>query len=515
MIREPESLTVGQSLVIRKANDEMCIITIEDVVGIGPEPKAIRVSGTVVDCVNNIDGQGVIVSTSCQSEDDRTPFAPGEAANVDNGNWNIIIDVPEDAECGCGQPVFVKAWCAMDESCSAPDFTLAELRCPECPEVSFIAPEPEDIGCNPNSTASITLRATIINNTPTPIIAFIECGSNPDGVLDPPNSVNSIGVTSGDTQIVKATCRYPTPSVPKPFIRFTDFNNDNLGCPEIPLPVEPLGECPCPEVQDLTVTVNGCTATFEGEPSSAIEGCAFIWDFGDDSDNVETKTAKATHEYPCAKDYAAVVTLKCGELCSETTTIVVPIEAFEDCVCGACCLPDGSCKELTEEKCRSEDGVYKGDGSKCQDVECEGENGNGGNGGFDWPDLLCKSLLLLALLALIAASVFAFIAGCAGFATPPGAQSLAASGVAFASALALLGLWWWLCSDLDCKPLNDMIAFLTFLVMISAVLSLILIFFGNPCGWGSALGTGYIGVFLAIAVWIGKKTGCYGPLQRN
>ncbi|HWS88850.1 MAG TPA: hypothetical protein VN282_17880 [Pyrinomonadaceae bacterium] len=37
---------------------------------------------------------------------------------------------------------------------------------------------------------------------------------------------------------------------------------------------------------------------------------------------------------------------------------------------GACCLPDGSCQELTKAECESKGGKYQGDGTTCATVNC-------------------------------------------------------------------------------------------------------------------------------------------------
>jgi len=37
---------------------------------------------------------------------------------------------------------------------------------------------------------------------------------------------------------------------------------------------------------------------------------------------------------------------------------------------GACCLPDGTCQELTERLCSVASGIYQGDGTSCSDITC-------------------------------------------------------------------------------------------------------------------------------------------------
>jgi hypothetical protein len=38
---------------------------------------------------------------------------------------------------------------------------------------------------------------------------------------------------------------------------------------------------------------------------------------------------------------------------------------------GACCLPDGSCDELTPEQCEAENGIFQGFDVPCEDVDCD------------------------------------------------------------------------------------------------------------------------------------------------
>lgn len=339
----------------------MCVLTIGEPVGIGPGPTSIRVSGTVEDCTALPDGERVFVDIFCGDSSD--PIAKDVVANVVSGIWEVVVNVPVDSDCKCGGKVTITARCATDDSCTPPPKTVDVLRCPECPEVSFIGLEPGEIDCNPDGTASVPLRAFIVNNTPTPVIAIIEFGTNPNGVLDSNSPNPSVGVSPGTTEIVEAICRYPTPSDPKPFIRFTDFNGNNLGCPDILLPLDPLGACDCPRVVDLTAEVEGCFVRFEGMLQPPIEGCIFHWVFGDGAETT-TSIPEAEHTYQAADTYAVAVTVEC-DTCGnvETTTVVAEVT---DCTpLGACCFPDGSCEELTEAECLERGGDYQGDGSDC------------------------------------------------------------------------------------------------------------------------------------------------------
>ncbi len=247
--------------------------------------------------------------------------------------------------------------------------------------------------------------------------------------------------------------------------------------------------CECPEIVDVNVNIGECledpsdnktkrkvtfTPILSGPTPDAYE-----WLFGDGETDFGSGVPGPTeHLYENAPTIEPVLKINSGEPCQEESQNI-PLSEFDSF------------------------------------SPCEGGGDDDDDDGFDWPDFLCKSLLLLALLALLAAAAFALSAGCAGIFTPPAKASLIASAVAFSAALGFLLLWWWLCSDLDCQPLNDMITFLSYLVIISALVSMILIFSGNPCGLGGLLGSVYIGIFLGVAVWIGKKTGCYGPLDSD
>lgn len=492
----------------------MCTITINGVIGIGADPTFIRVNGTVVDCAADVEGDRVIVSIACENSE---AFATG-AADVSGEAWVILLPVPADSDCGCGRPVFVTARCISDDSCAAPPFGVSELRCLECPNVSGVAPEPgeELVECNPDGSASVTLEALVDNVTAGHIRAFIECGTNPPGQLEAPN--NFIELAPGGIGVVTATCNYDTPSTPTPFVRFTDLSGNDLGCPEIPIAFGEV-DCPCPEVVGLTVTVEGCTASFEGTLSSDEGGCSFIWDFGDGSSDVQTDDPKTTHTYPCAGTYAAVVTARCGEGCSETTTAILTIEEDEGCPpCrGACCLPNGSCVELTEDECLERGGDYRGHGTECAEVEC-GDDGDGGNGREEpddcwWCPWLCGALLVLGLAAVLAAVVLFVIAGCQNFMTP---WVWGAAAVLAVLGLAALGAWALLCKKfVDCDTLCTIITTVKIVIVVQAaivaVLS-VLVWLGIISSWGCVIGIisglAYLGLVLVILLQVNDATGC-------
>ena len=54
---------------------------------------------------------------------------------------------------------------------------------------------------------------------------------------------------------------------------------------------------------------------------------------------------------------------------------------------GACCLPDGTCMEGSEEDCLSiQGGEYQGDGTDCGQVSCPQPGDLDGDGDVDWDD---------------------------------------------------------------------------------------------------------------------------------
>ena len=39
---------------------------------------------------------------------------------------------------------------------------------------------------------------------------------------------------------------------------------------------------------------------------------------------------------------------------------------------GACCFPNGECLELPGDVCHAEGGHFRGPGTRCDEVECDG-----------------------------------------------------------------------------------------------------------------------------------------------
>lgn len=116
---------------------------------------------------------------------------------------------------------------------------------------------------------------------------------------------------------------------------------------------------------------------------------------------------------------------------------------------GACCLPDGSCKDgMTQAQCQSLGGTYMGDGHTCASVKCP--SGNGGDP--------CKKTfrkwfcpLLLALMTFFTAIGLALIL----LSTCPGFSSIASYLLATGAILIAIGvialiLYWIFCTKCLC-----------------------------------------------------------------
>ncbi|MHC5002600.1 MAG: hypothetical protein ACYTJ0_05705, partial [Planctomycetota bacterium] len=68
-------------------------------------------------------------------------------------------------------------------------------------------------------------------------------------------------------------------------------------------------------------------------------------------------------------EYCVVVTDQNG--CEGEACTLVMLDVCE----AACCFPDGSCQELTQDDCASAGGQYQGDGTTCETVECPESKG--------------------------------------------------------------------------------------------------------------------------------------------
>jgi hypothetical protein len=126
------------------------------------------------------------------------------------------------------------------------------------------------------------------------------------------------------------------------------------GCEAHEVVVGPLSPCECPEIEDVTVQVEGCagaggfaTVTVTGATSQDIAGCEFRWDFGDGSPEETTPTPTHAHTYAAPGAYSGALLVKCGD-CITLTPFTVEVPP---------CCPVVTGLSATIEGCASADGA--------------------------------------------------------------------------------------------------------------------------------------------------------------
>ena len=134
----------------------------------------------------------------------------------------------------------------------------------ECPIVGFGEPGDVLVTCNPDDTATVTLRARVLNPTDNFVCAQIFCGP---GALSGGSSGTTCigpgapGVPDTSEELFPAVCNYPIPSAPQPFVRLTDLGGVELqGCSPVPLALDPLSQCGdvCPTIESLNLGLPTC-----------------------------------------------------------------------------------------------------------------------------------------------------------------------------------------------------------------------------------------------------------------
>ena len=126
------------------------------------------------------------------------------------------------------------------------------------------------------------------------------------------------------------------------------------------------------------------------------------------------------------------------------------------------------------------------------------------------PGIGCIILLILALLFLLAGAVVMFVAGCMSQTPMPQVVFVLwiVGAVLAIVGLILLFIWGLLCGRLMCRVLNALAWIFSFLAAASAILAVVLLFIGNPCGLGSAADAIEWGLALAVVGWLSAITGC-------
>lgn len=390
----------------------MCEIQITKVAGINPSLTSINVVGTVERCSSNIEGQRLIVKIACPPEIAAFGGDPGiligpfvEATDIffgDDGLWFATFE--NFSSCRCRGQISVIAQCASDEGCEA-TLTIDNLDCVECPDIrdnkgsDDVSPKPIP-RCNPDGTATVTLRKFVENNTQTPLLVQIFPG-HPDAALDPPNSPNTASVFPGEIKEVTATYRYPTLSSPQPYLVIQDLQSNLLGCPAFPIDLDPLPSC-CPEIEIESVRVEECLVIVRVVPTTIPEGCTYIWDWGDGSPQEFSSIGQRNHTYEkkeSAQSYTVTVRVSCG---------------------------NGGCVTSAEEQVRLE---------ACESEDC------GWLGWKCWDWCLIGRTALFLLLAT--AGILWMLVACFPAASPLVVAAVAAS----AAAAVVLAIWQWTCGN--------------------------------------------------------------------
>jgi hypothetical protein len=264
-----------------------------------------------------------------------------------------------------------------------------------------------------------------------------------------------------------------------------------LGCPDIPVKVGPLVECPpgCPDADDIDVGVDGCddqgrriVSLHISLPGSGQTTGSVDWQDGTPPDSnipIEDGTT-VYHPYPPPGPYKAVVSIT-G--CPPITKPVGPLAP-----------------------CNGGNGNGNGDDHGCPPwwPFCKGWN-------------LCAVLLALVMVAIIGGAVTVIVAACVA-----GLHAvLAAAAASLAQAALLLLLWYLVCAKLDvgfCDTLDQLIHLLFVWVVgvqpsVLLILGLLALFglnIGGACWLGAALSWGYFALIFTYLLQIRNWAHCPG-----
>lgn len=449
-----------------------CNIAITEVLGVILTPQdttttAVRVSGTLSgDCTPVVTGNmsiHVVITIDCGNGP-----VNATAQNI-GGNWTAEAPMT----CECGNPIVVTATCVSDPTCT--DTFDGVLDCPpppDCPNVlvDFTA------GICDDGKRNITLVA--FHSDPLTPMAHWEYG---DLTPDQP----SFQLTSGNFHFASH------PYIPGNYTATLHID----GCPPENLVID-VEECPpvqmCPSTS-IIETRGNCkndgtqpvtiTATLTGTPGVTItaelkEGNNVLTS-GTSSTGTLSLTGP-TIDYASGTHTVTVNVTEPAENCPDSS-LTFDVECG---ITGACCLPDDSCEEITEDECRARDGDYKGDGTSCADVDCGGTS-------------FCGSLLFIVAALLAIATVATIIALalqiCPAFISVPVPAWLwgIIAGIWIAAAAAII-LWYVLCAFgiCDCPTRCDWAAIAWVVALAAAIVSLYLVTCCGPLWWWLVAGFG-------------------------
>ncbi len=408
------------------------------------------------------------------------------------GDWQTTFANLNDPHCLCGDPnvsLVVFAYCKTDPTCSD-RVVVKPIDCqpPEkdcCPTVSI---EVTEGACDAQGRRNVTFKVTTTPASsagcPDTVFAQLDFG---DGMLGagfvvPPDSV---WIESH-------------PYVPGSYTAKVHIIAP-LGCPDIPVKVGPLAECPpgCPDPDDITVAVDDCDA--EGRrivsvnvllPGSGSTTVSVDWQDGTPPDsNLPIQGGvlwTGWHHYLPPGPYKVTVSVA-G--CPPITKPVGPLARCND---------------------RNDNGHHP---CPWWNPFCKG-----------WS--FCAALLALAEASILTAFVLFFLAGCivltpdvlAGGYTAIVHALLAAAIfkealVAAAAGLVFLTLWYLFCSKFKADFCDTLYSVKTALAWFIAVLAVLTGYLVIAQDWGCLIGLAvtfvYWGTVLAYLNLIYQWAGCH------
>lgn len=431
-----------------------CEVKIISVVPIGlpGQPvSSVEVKGSVTEC------DSVVVKITCDGLE-RT-----QSVGVDaQGQWQATFVNLNDPHCLCNDPdvsLVVSAHCKADPTCSDRE-VLQPIPCQPypCPTIDHINTQ--------IPTCDQVMQAGAWNVTFTAVI-------NGTGVT---NYVWTFGdgQTLAGPNLQQVTHAYPCAGTyAAALVILSDCES---GYAEVLTTTIDLPPCGCPTVQIIAdpEANNPCKWHFKASLSGLFVQCidSYLWNFGDGT-QITTSLPAAEHVY--AQNGARTVTL----------TLLGNLGPAGGGLCYAT-------KEITVSNCR-------------------GGNGNGDHPCPWWNPFckgwkLCGALLSLAVITIIAAGILLIFGICGGNSTV-----LAAGIAAAALGLALLTLWYFLCSKIKadfCETLESLILTFAYIVAVQGTVLLVLSALGIVPVCYALVTFAYYGSILAYLTLIRQWAHC-------
>jgi hypothetical protein len=454
-----------------------------------PTPNSVHVVGTVSSCGT------VRVSSDCTNSFVDIP------SSLSGGVTTWTADLPNDKGISCGAPIVVIANCLAGAP-SVANFSgpLSGGPCqPLCPTLGAITPKQVG-GCfAPGSLLNLDVAVYDPNGCITQYVwIFTRDAGQCTGGSNPPcpggSTVNPvIKTTAGASIAINLSAGFTEGNWT--VLVYANLSNATAcaNCPQVasqPLAFSIMQPNTCPRIINVSPLLTGSTntgytfvftATFSGNTTEA----RVSWDFGAGLSSPECLCGAAMAH----KSYTYSVA-DCGQ--SKTVSLVLDSG-------NGCCSQGETLVTVDLPPCGQ---PPPNNGCPWWNPFCQG-----------WS--LCGALLAAALLAILAAGILAWLAGCAA-ADPVAAAVLAAAAASAAGVgLALLVLWVLVCSKFPgfCQSLNHLIQFFTYIVALQFWVLLLLVLLGalsvgTPCFLGAVAQFAYYGTILAYLLLIKQYKHC-------